>query len=362
VAGLRVAVQVAEARLAARAGDMAQARELLVRVIEDLPVHQEPWHALEAHRLLAEILAGRDPVVSRSHAAFAEELRGRLGAVVAEAPPPQLEAVPQPEVADHLPRPEVAMWELVDVLEPTLRSAFPGEHTVRLSVNAGVKTLGDAETVELLVVNLALAARDSVGQSGAVLVSVDEAELTADEAAKMRDAKPGRWARVTVTTDGSVGPATLGALRECRALCGDLSGFLEVVEDHASIELMAYLPAPEGSPQVDVPPSELVVVVHRDEGIRRSLLDGITRYGCTALALPPGDALPDECSLVFVEGSLRHLVDAHGGRRVVPVVRRGQGTAGEDQLAVPYLVHELEALLTRQLEAASPSGATPRSG
>jgi tetratricopeptide (TPR) repeat protein len=336
VLSLRNAVILAEAKLAIRRDRTHAARDVLVRLIETAGSHKEGWYVLDAHRLMAQVLAGDDPTAAEAHTNLGAEIAQQLGinqdrASATPAPPPH---------ADRSVTVDVALWPLVDALGPTLRKALPPDVALRIGAAAGVRALGTPEQIELLVINLVLTVRDALEPPAVVFITIDELDLPMEDAARAPVRRPGRWSRIQIHVEGGVSPGP-GALSECRSLCGECGGFLEVVDGPHGLSLCASLPAPDGSP---TPTSQVVAIVHTDDRCRSALVDGVRRLGWTAVAVPVGEQLPDDAVAVFAERECATLLST--GIEVIEVVRRTEPVGPRRCIRSPFLVGELEELLT----------------
>jgi hypothetical protein len=349
VRSLQISACMVRARLLLREGDITQAIAVLAEVVERTPIHGERWHTLEAHRLLSELLAGRDVLAAQAHEARYRQLATELGCSVSKgtsAPAPE----PPPPAPTSDASNDIRLWGLLDNVGRTLQSVLQPEIGLQVHAAAGVRALGDVELIELLVVNLILLVRDSISGSGEVMLTADEVEVSVEDTA-VHDLRAGRWARIEIRAEGPIGKTSRGGLMECRTLCHRCSGHLLVDASDSSLRIEAFLPAPHGPPP---PRGGLAAVVHGDVNIRRALVEGARSFGWSVVELPPGEEPPHDAALVLVEASLVHLVPATGAR-VVRVIRRGEPCKGP-LLRVPYLVGELEAVLNLRSGGPSTSG------
>jgi hypothetical protein len=202
---------------------------------------------------------------------------------------------------------------------------------------------GDPALLELLLVNLLLAARDIAPPDGTVWVEFTHARPTDEQLARVRDA--GRsWGCVQVRCDRSGHALARGALTECQSICADVGGFFELVESESEVTLRAFVRATEGP---SVAPQQAIAVVHRDERVRRSLVDGLRRSGWTVMEVPVGEQWPEDVAVAFVDGKAPRTA-TEGSAVVVQVLSRTDPAPADGHyLRVPYLVHELEQLLVR---------------
>jgi hypothetical protein len=354
VRSLQISASMVRARLLLREGDITKAIAVLASVVERTPIHGERWHTLEAHRLLSELLAGRDVLAAQAHESRYRQLAQELGYASSKgaAPSPAIEA--EPAGASSTTSGDIRLWGLLDNVGRTLQSVLQPEVGLQVHAAAGVRTLGDAELIELLVVNLVLLVRDSISGSGEVVLTADEVEVSVEDTA-IHDLRAGRWARIEVRAEGPIGKTSRGGLMECRTLCHRCSGHLLVDASDSSLRIEAFLPAPHGPPP---PRGGLAAVVHGDVNIRRALVEGIRSFGWSVVELPPGEDPPHDAALVLVEAPLVHLVPPTEAR-LVRVARRGEPCKGP-LLRVPYLVGELEAVLnTRSGGPSTSAGAKP---
>lgn len=345
VSSVRVASQLVSAKLAIREGRLQDAKPLLVDLVDAAAVHQEGWHVLEAHQLLSQVLAGHDAPQASAHSELAWRWSARLGGVD-PLPPPTLPTPTLPEVfapaTEGVRNGDVPLWLLVDQLQSSFDRVLPPQVTLKISTTAGVRAIGSRERIELLIVNLVLAVRDTLDAQATVEISVDEVELVAEEAAQTFQTRVGRWGTVQVTVHSTVSSPGRGALAECRELCTACGGFFEVRNPPSGgLVLCAYLPAPEGFPAVDA--SRLVAVVHSDPRVRGALVEGIRHLGWTAVELPAGEPPTEEVYAVFGEADTLPLLSGFAGV-LVPIVRRSE-PASTRSIRVPFLVNELETLL-----------------
>ena len=73
----------------------------------------------------------------------------------------------------------------------------------------------DVCNLEQIIVNLVVNARDAMTQGGSIAIRTDAVEVTAAHAARSAEARPGRFARLTVTDTGEgMSPATLARIFE----------------------------------------------------------------------------------------------------------------------------------------------------
>jgi hypothetical protein len=345
VAGIRVATRVLSARLAIREGRADAARRELASVVEDLPRHGEPWRVYEAHTLLASLLAGSDAPAARAHTALAHELAETL-LISLDVPDDQTDAAPLTQPKARSSRTTLnSLWNaVVPTLPPGLRLAIAEVPLVVVQ--------GDPALLELLLVNLVLTARDASSRDGDIVIESRLTHLTQEQMSKQHTSIA-QWGCVEVRVGhtGVVSPRS--GLRECHAICGDLGGFMEVSETATDLLLRAYLPAID---TVATAPMELAVVVHRDDLLRRGLVDGLRRAGWTVVEVPAGEQWPADATLALVDGRFASTLPPAGNTTVVHVISRSDPTPDAPFLRVPYLVRELEDLLVRLKRVPSAAG------
>ncbi len=349
VRSIAVASDLAEASLCLAMGDVGKARTMLAKVIATSPSHRELWHELEAHELLARILPGDDPVAANVHAERAEILRSALQVKDPTAEHPLPAPMPPADETTHDTRIDTAVAQLLPLVEPHLS----GRH-LAASTQHGLRTSGPVELVELLLVNLVLAASDASAGDSDLRLTAEAVELSAEDAAKLPDAVTGHWARLQVRSTGPRGQGARGALAECSDLCRRIGGFLQVA-DGDQIDICAWLPAAAGGP----PRSKgLLAVMVRDPRLQRTLIDGARQLGWSAQVLLPGESIGSDVTAVLAEPSAR----PEGSQRVAvfEVVERQGSWDRTQQLPVPFLVRELQALLSEVQEArGSSASASP---
>lgn len=346
VRSLAIASEIARARLALREDDIPRAITLLASIVDRTHAHGERWHTLDAHLLLSSALAGRNVLAAQAHAERARRLAAELNAGLPESPQTQV----QTPAGEGQGQNDLGLRGILESVQETLDTILPPEVLLESSSTSGARALGDGELVELLVMNLVLLVRDCLIGGSTIRILADEVELTVEDT--LHELREGRWARIEVRAEGSVGQTSRGALTECRALCHRCGGHLLVETGDAMISLSAFLPAPAGPP---AHPSGLVAVIHSDEEVRRMLVDGVRRVGFSVVELPPGESPPRDAVILLVEVSLCHLVQP-GKARLLRVARRGQRCAETVHLRIPYLVSELDSLLTEEDPSTSARG------
>jgi signal transduction histidine kinase len=344
VPGIRVATRMLSARLAIREGRIEHAREELASVVEDLPRHGESWWVHEAHHLLGRLLAGTDAPAARAHVELATDLASRL----------QIAADPPAELADETdphghPRARFARTTLNSLWNAVLPTLPPGLDLV-MEDTPLVVVQGDPALLELLLVNLVLAARDMTPRDGRVEIESRYVHLT-DESVKP-PVGSGRWGCIQVRTDGATALAR-GALRECQSICADLGGFLEVGDSSGDVVIRAYVKAADSISPLS---QQVAVVVHREELLRRSLVDALRRSGWTVVEMPVGETWPDDTAVALVDGRLGNAAVQSSNATVVRVISRADETPPGPYLRVPYLVKELDDLLGRLKRAPTVPG------
>ncbi len=97
-----------------------------------------------------------------------------------------------------------ALADVVRGMETMLRRLMGPE--IELAIVDGsepVNLVADTGHIEQLVLNLVVNARDAMPQGGRITVTIDQVELDEPAAASIVDAKPGRYARLTIADTGA---------------------------------------------------------------------------------------------------------------------------------------------------------------
>ena len=341
---LKVSSKLVRALLYMRMDRAAEARELLASVIEHASTHRMPWVTLEAHECMAQILAGRDARTARAHADLAQTLRAGLIPDAEPSPLPRADGAAQPDTT------QTRLDALIDKL-PNIVAPLLGSSELRVETAAGLACWASPELVELVLVNMVLAARDT-GAQGAIRLLAQQRHLDSYKTAELPGCAPGDWVRIGVETLGR-GKGSRGALAECGDLCRRAGGAFEQRDGW----LVAWLPS---APGAAVSRSRRVVwIVHRDPRVCRTLVDGVTRLGF-ASQVSDQFVHVDEADIAIVEDALAPA--GSDSDRVIRVRPRGntQGR-GRAELGFPFLVRELEVLLAAAAEEATTNASAPRS-
>ena len=342
VSSLVVASHIVEARLHIANQHFDAASSALGLVISGIESHNERWHALEAHRTLASVLAGRDAPSAKAHAELAEGLERRL---IEPAPPRDAE---EPSVtlapdATSETRIDLAVEALGDMVARHL-----GTRRLVSRATTGLRTPAAEELVQLLLVNLVLAASDAAAGSAPVRLVATRRELTEEESVRFPEAPSGPWNHLRVQVDGGRGSGPQGALAECSDLCRRIGGFLDVGEGD-QVELSAWLPV---SRLVAPDVQGVVAICVRDAAVQRTLVEGVRRLGFSAQVASPDDVLGDDVVGLITEEQTARVPDTLW---VITVVPRREGWDRGRQLPVPFLVRELQDLLTTRMADSAPN-------
>lgn len=350
VRSLKIASYLVEASLHLSQGDLEATQSSLEAVISTAPAHGEIWHELEALELMARVLAVRDAHAAQLHTARAEQLRGAL----VTPPPPPIEAEP--------PAPAVARTEAQDtrldlVVEglPSLVERYLKDRSLRVVAHPGLRTTAPPELLELLLVNLVLAASDASTSDAELQITAETAEAT-DPSPLPRDAIVDGWIRIRVEAPGALGSGARGALAECSELCRRLDGFLEVGEGD-SVDLSAWLQADRSNAAST---RGLVAILVHDDQLQRTLIEGVLQLGWSAQALAPGEPISDEAIGILVAPELADQLPP--GVASIPVVQRSRGWDRGRELPLPFLLRELQSLLSPLGEARGPSASAQLPG
>ncbi len=343
---LGVAVRVVEARLRIAEGAVDAARRLLSEVVGTAERHQERWHVWEAHRLLAGLVGGLDAPAARAHQELADQLRAELTPPHEPASPSVL-ASPTPSVepdAGHTGTSETRVDRAVEALEDMV-SRYLGERSLVARARADLRTPAPVELVQLLLVNLVLAASDAATGDHPIHLAAEpvapvgpvEPDGPSSHASEL--AGPGPWLSIRVKVDGPRGAGAHGVLAECGALCKRMGGRL-AHGDAEAVDFVAWLPA---SPSTSLPSSGTIAVFARERGVQRTLVEGLRRMGFVTQVVPPDEPLSEDVIGLLHESALQFSVPDHVW--TLEVVPRRSGWTRGRQLPFPFLVSELQELL-----------------
>lgn len=336
VCSLRIASHLVEASLHLAQGEIEATQEALEIVISTAPSHGESWHELEALEVMARVLAVRDVATAQVHAERAAQLHEALAI---HTPPPLGPSEPT--------APEVAPSECLDtrldlVVEglPDLVERYLQGRSLHAEARPGLRTTAPPELLELLLVNLVLAVSDASLSDAPLTITAEPASATDSVLSLPTDTPPGGWLRVRVEAPGAPGRGAWGPLAECSELCRKLEGELEVGEGDALV-LSAWLRA---DPARSTSTHGLVAILVHDDQLQRTLIEGVLQLGWSAQALAPGEILSEEVIGVLVEPRL--IEQLPSGVHTIPVVRRAEGWDRELELPIPFLLKELQSLLS----------------
>ena len=340
---IRFSAQLTQAQYYVKRSQFRKAEQVYRAVISEGPSHGHRWSVLEAQHALADLIAGQNPVQASALLSLAEALSQRLippHEPVAPSTSPRIRLPvidPGPQDTSIAP----AFRDLQNVLARHL-----GERELNCRVAPDLRTPVPEDVVQLLLVNLILAANDAAtGPEPVELVieGLDHGPFGQEPGAHVL------WNRIRVRVDCERRKGPHSGLAECRELCETYEGWLDVSRTSA-VDFAVWLPR---IASLNGPDRGLVLVSVESEGVERTLIDGLRGLGFAAQAMA-GDEPEEDSNFVglFTDHSLRFDPGPAWVCRVVP--RQPGFNAGED-LPIPFLIRELEDLVTERERQGTPS-------
>lgn len=359
-------------RVAAARKDRNAAIVWLRELVNTLPMHHQNFLAFRAHTMLAD-LEFADQEASSRHATRAIRLARQLG-LRQDKHLPELEAARDPETVDApvVPSspddaPAVEVAPLIQRLLPALEHALPSQLRFTVNLNPDVRAGCVAEQLQLLVVNLVLAARDALTGSGEIELTIRTVERHELQDVRVPLANGHPYVEIEVRGHGFHASESISGLGVCCEITAGMGGFMNVGDAGPdTLVLTAFVPAPaSGGIAVRPLTGAYAEVVHPDPRVRSTLVSALQQLG---YRVSERAALEDlrggPTDIVFADDSL--LVAPHlgwGQRTVIRLVPRGARSPSTPQhptLRVPFAIGELTAILERAApgptETESPTG------
>jgi PAS domain S-box-containing protein len=208
---------------------------------------------------------------------------------------------------------------LVEGLEPLVRSILGAEHVVTIETGSQpARVLADPTSLEAVITNLALNARDAMPAAGRMTLAVDEIVVVRDDPIHKRhpELEPGPYVRLQVSDTGSgmteairarafepffttkpLGEGTGLGLATVYGTVRQLAGMAEIDSTvGAGTTVCIFLPrvvaAPPSAPAHQPTPErgggETVLVVDDEPGVRKWLVRCLTEGGYQVIQAPDG--------------------------------------------------------------------------
>jgi len=341
-------------------GRVAKARLLLNELIAQLPGHGQLYYAYRAHLALADLTRGEDVLVASRHEEEARALAIDLGF---EEEPRQKSAPPAPKQTALTPietvvgdrGPQVSVEGLVNRLRPAFERALPIHVPLHISVAEGARVSTNPESLQLLIVNMVLAARDALSDTGEIHLTVSTVSLDQKDSARLPGANIDVHLLIEVRAVGFNGSETISGLGMCCEITTGIGGFVDVRQEGKNVLVIgAYLAIGTTPSPVEVPPVASVhthaVVFHLDARIRQTVVSALRDMGVMAEGLDPRLQLhrpigPDK--FVFADpdvlAELPHLEAYH---RAVLLIDRSRPVPAEGYaIRVPFTIGELQKVV-----------------
>ncbi len=347
------AVRLCQARAAIARGDLKGGRVHLVEAVDCAGATDLMWPLLDGHARLATLDSGSDIVAAKAHRERVASLSTLLQASLSPASDDEDNGGAPPEPAEEVPEvgdvPPTAvpgdLSALMVQLEETLNRALPPDLPLNLTVEPGLKVAARIEDVELMVVNLVLAVRDVATSSGSLQVRAYS--ITLDRArADAIGFSVGPAVRLRASSPGMTSDSVAPLIEACRELASQVGGVLTCADVSGEVVLDVWLRGLGASPES---PSAVVGIVHSNPRIVRTIVAGVAQLGYAATPLSANETVPPDLDLIIVEVGLNapNLPIS----QVVVIPRREAREVTEPHLPFPFLVDELEGVLTRVLDA-----------
>ncbi len=330
-------VQIFDACVLARAGAMESARGRLDRVIVNADVHRQAGLVVEAHELLAR-WSGSDVLAAREHRRIADELAAVLSADLIDGASPE---------GTETPVNGIPVQESLGSLWPRLASALGDDMELAIDMPpSALRVTGFSEGMRYVVINLVFAARDATQRPGELLMSLEQQAVSQHDAAAIPGGRSGNFVVVELVATGAAPPGKVYGLNALREALMDFGGFLDVQRQEQRLVMRAYVQAVGGSAPAEI------LVVHRDEAVRQSVVSALLGLNRQARAAPD-----------FSDGAYASIVisaERPSGRfeRWIPLALRSEGASQKGALRFPFTVGDLKRLLDDASES-SASGSLP---
>jgi hypothetical protein len=256
----------------------------------------------------------------------------------------------------------VRIEPVVRRLLPAFERALPSRVSLKVDIAPESQVVCNPESVQLLVVNLILAARDALRDEGEIRLTVRPMRLDQAESARLPGVRADAHLLIEARALGSRRSDSISGVGVCSEITASIGGFVDVRAEGAEIlVLSAYLATRPGPQEVETPtaaPSqEEAVVLHGDARVRQTVVSALRDLGLRAEGMDPDlwtDAWNDGPQLVFAEAAWLQSRSRQAPPRAVTLYPRGAPTPTGPSLRVPFTIGELQEVV----EALSPPSST----
>jgi hypothetical protein len=409
---LRVLSDLLDMKLAFAEDKTAKAQASATKIVNNFEIHENLHAARQAHRMLARLQKGENVLAAAEHERIARNLGRRLGladhvllgdysemgdefeilTLTDEASvrldessqdvpaaaflrpgseqPSHRQLSPQPSTQDSMDVLEA--WDLADVVLPrsTIGAVVSSVETaIGRAVEAGMLTIVcpnpqlvvpfAASDLEILLVNMLLTCRDSVGANAKIGARLEELSTAEPTKNRRPSADPdARYLLVDVSAQGEADQVpVIAAFSTCESLAKALGGQLSASTGRGRVNLQAQIPIQTSSARttgVHSIPTRVAVLVHADAAIRQTIGEKLDELGVSWSEMNSDEldmSRLERAHVIFADRDAITEFDAimpFLGARLVEVARRGADSVGREYpvLRVPLELSELKEYVT----------------
>lgn len=398
-----------ELKLALAENKTAKALARATKIVRNFEAHGNLHAARQAHRALARLYKGDDVLASTEHEKYARTYGRKLGladhvlwdmeigilALQEETtdrlieshldvnpaafltpgsePGPSTRSVSRAAGQDEIDVMEVYQLAQAGVPQSSLgtiiaqvEAAISGSiEASKLSIicpdpNLEIPLLGS--DVEILLMNMLLTCRDSVGANAEIRARLEEilkTESTISTIGRQPSSTTpeGRYLLIDVTAQGEGQQIPLvAAFSTCESLAKGIGGQLGASTGRGRVNLLAHIPlrAHSTQPSEHVAHARMVIIVHPDASIRKAIGEKLDELGVPWEGLNTDEvelARLEKADVILADGEAISEFDAimpFVGARLIELARRGAEPFGWEYpvLRVPVEMSELEEYVT----------------
>lgn len=391
----------------------AKAQGSATKIVNNFEIHENLHAARQAHRVLARLHKGDNVLAASEHERIARNLGRRLGLadhvllsdfsemgeefeiltfgdetavrldesqqdVPAAAflragseqrrvgpPQPSLQPAGQDEMdvleawalAD-VGLPQSTIGAIVSSVETAISGAVEAGMLTIVCPNPKLEVPFAASDLEILLVNMLLTCRDSVGANAIIGARLEEISPAESASSRQPSAAPeGRYLLVDVTARGEAEQVpVIAAFSTCESLAKALGGQLGASTGRGRVNLQAQIPIQANSGSgARVTHVRVAVIVQADATIRQAIGEKLDELGVIWYEMNVDEELDmsslEQADVIFADRDAINHFDAimpFLGARLVEVARRGTESVGREYpvLRVPLDMSELREYVT----------------